>query len=60
MIRGREGVGVREAMSLMWDLCAPVQKVKVNTNVWGDENGVGMVSPLNINPVIPGREMLIT
>lgn len=51
---------MKEAMSHTWDLRAPAQKTTVDADVWEDGKGGGTVSPLNLNPVIPGKEMLIT
>lgn len=57
---GQEVEELRKAMSHMWDLCAPAQKSKANASVWGDGKEGVAVSPLSLNPVSPGKEMLIT
>lgn len=41
-------------------LLCPGSEDKANINIWGDGKGGGMVSSLNLNPVNPSRDMLIT
>ena len=44
----------------MWDFCVTMQGTEANADSRGDRKGGGMVSPLSLNPVNPGREDLIT
>lgn len=53
------GIG-RGEKGHMRDLCGPAQKTKATANVWGNGEEGGTTSPLSLNPINPGREMLIT